>query len=416
MAFHPKEDIVAAGLIEGNVACHRYTPGQEATQAWSAKIHKESCRALDFSVDGNVLYSASKDQTLQVIETETGKVLLKKPKAHSEPINALQTLSESLIATGDDGGCVKIWDTRQRKVAMKYHENVDFISDMTHVYHKKTLLVTSGDGCLSVFDIRKQKPVAVSANQDDELLCVQVVRNTTKAVVGTQDGTLLLFSWGDWGDCTDRFPGHPASIDSMVKMDDNTVMTASGDGILRAIGILPNRLIGAIDEHNEMPVERIRMTRDGVWVGSCAHDATVRFWNAQDAMKEDGDDGDEDEAEEEVADEAEGEADDSDEESTPAAPSKPSASAGDDEAEASGDDEVSDDDSATPVRPPPSSTPQGPPPATKRPKPAQSSSDDSDSDSDDEKEKRKRQKKAKKAKRGIGGGKKGVKPVFSGLD
>ncbi|KAI8910052.1 WD40-repeat-containing domain protein, partial [Powellomyces hirtus] len=294
LAFHPTEDIVASGLIEGDVHCHRYALDSPAVALWSSKTHKESCRALSFGVDGAALFSGSKDKSLQVIDVETGKVMLKKPKAHSEPLNALLALNAQLLASGDDGGCIKIWDTRQRKVAMKYHENVDFISDLTFVEHKKTLLATSGDGCLTVMDIRKSKSVAVSANQDDELLCVQVVRNTTKAVVGTQDGTLLLFSWGDWGDCTDRFPGHPNSVDSMVKVEDATVMTASGDGIIRAIGILPNRLVGAVGEHGDMPIESIRLSRDGELVGSCSHDATVRFWSVAEALKEDEDEEEED--------------------------------------------------------------------------------------------------------------------------
>ncbi|KAJ3162143.1 WD domain repeat-containing protein 55 [Geranomyces michiganensis] len=287
VAFHPDADIVAAGTIEGFVHCHRYAPDSPPVQVWSSKLHKSSCRALDFASDGSVLYSGSKDRTLQVVNIETGSATLKKSKAHAEPINALLTLSDALVATGDDGGCVKIWDLRQRKVALSYHENTDFISDLHYVDHKKTLLATSGDGHLSIFDIRKKKPVAVSEQQDDELLCVTVVRNTTKAVVGTQDGNLLLFSWGDWGDCTDRFPGHPSSVDSILRIEDETVMTASGDGILRAIGILPNKLIGAVGEHGDMPIESIRLARDGELVGSCSHDATVRFWSVAASIKDD---------------------------------------------------------------------------------------------------------------------------------
>lgn len=120
---------------------------------------------------------------------------------------------------------------------MKYHENTDFISDMTYVGDRYTLLASSGDGCLSAFDIRKKKALGVSANQDDELLSITVVRNTSKVVVGTQSGTILLFSYGQWGDCTDRFPGHPLSVSSLVKATDTSLYTGSGDGIIRVVGM-----------------------------------------------------------------------------------------------------------------------------------------------------------------------------------
>lgn len=162
---------------------------------------------------------------------------MRKQKAHSNPINKVKALDESLIATGDDAGCVKIWDIRSRKIAFKYHENTDFISDMAYVPDRYTLLATSGDGCLSAFDIRKKKPIAVSANQEDELLSLNVVRNTSKVVIGTQSGTILLFSFGQWGDCTDRFPGHPLSVSALVKATDTSLYTGSGDGIIRVIGM-----------------------------------------------------------------------------------------------------------------------------------------------------------------------------------
>ena len=46
------------------------------------------------------------------------------------------------------------------------------------MYHKSknNILITSGDGLVSVVDPRKSKPVAVSANQDDELLSISLVR------------------------------------------------------------------------------------------------------------------------------------------------------------------------------------------------------------------------------------------------
>ena len=54
-----------------------------------------------------------------------------------------------------------------------------------------------------------------------------------QVLCGTGDGILNLFSWGEWGDISDRFPGHPLSIDSCVAVSDNVVCTGSMDGIIR---------------------------------------------------------------------------------------------------------------------------------------------------------------------------------------
>ena len=68
----------------------------------------------------------------------------------------------------------------------------------------------SGDGTLSVIDVRSKKPVPVaqSEDQEDELLSIASIRGGEKTVVGTQQGVLSIFNRSSgWGDCVDRVPG-----------------------------------------------------------------------------------------------------------------------------------------------------------------------------------------------------------------
>lgn len=44
-----------------------------------------------------------------------------------------------------------------------------------------------------------------------------------------------------WNDCSDRFPGHPSSVDAIVKYDDDLIITGSADGLIRVLSILPNK-------------------------------------------------------------------------------------------------------------------------------------------------------------------------------
>lgn len=131
-----------------------------------------------------------------------------------------------------------------------------------------------------MFDIRQRKPLKISENQHDELLSVVVVKEGKKAIVGTQDGILEIFSWGNWGDCTDRIPGHPSSVDAIAKLDEQTICTGSSDGIIRMISILPNKVLRVVGDLNGFPVESLEIDRNG-WLASCSHDQIVRFWNVE---------------------------------------------------------------------------------------------------------------------------------------
>uniref|UniRef100_A0A8B9I186 Uncharacterized protein n=1 Tax=Astyanax mexicanus TaxID=7994 RepID=A0A8B9I186_ASTMX len=53
LAFHPKEDLLAAGDIDGDIYLYRYscTVG-ENKELWSSGHHLKSCRKVAFSSDG----------------------------------------------------------------------------------------------------------------------------------------------------------------------------------------------------------------------------------------------------------------------------------------------------------------------------------------------------------------------------
>jgi len=122
-------------------------------------------------------------------------------------------------------------------------------------------------------------------------------QNGSKVVVGSQLGVVLLFSWGHWLDTTDRFPGHNGPINTMVALDEDTIITGCEDGVIRyavvalpmsrlglisifrrIVNILPNKMIGVVGSHRRMPIENMAISRDKSFLASAA-DNSVKFWN-----------------------------------------------------------------------------------------------------------------------------------------
>ncbi|KAJ2720944.1 WD domain repeat-containing protein 55 [Coemansia sp. Benny D115] len=287
VALSPTTNLVASSLITGHVFVHRYSvDGNERVQR--KKVHKKSCRSVGFSGDGSLLYTASKDRSWQAMDVETGQQRTCIEAAHDKSINIIKYVNEQIVATGDDAGVVKLWDVRQNKPSFSYNEHMDYTSDMVFNAEKRHLLVTSGDGCLSVYDVRKAAPFHVSANQDDELLSIAVMRGGKKVVVGETDGVLGIFSYGQFDDVSDRFPGHPQSIDSICKLTEDLCVTGSSDGLLRIVQLLPNKLIGVAGDHDSLPVEKVVLSYDQQWLSSCSHDHTVHFWDIGYIFEDDG--------------------------------------------------------------------------------------------------------------------------------
>ena len=73
-------------------------------------------------------------RVMKAVDMATSKVKKWQPEAHPAAINALQVLPEGLIASGDDDGCIKLWDTRQAQAQAlaSFSEHTDFIAEFAY--------------------------------------------------------------------------------------------------------------------------------------------------------------------------------------------------------------------------------------------------------------------------------------------
>ncbi|KAL6342313.1 hypothetical protein AAG906_007527 [Vitis piasezkii] len=221
---------------------------------------EESCRAVRFINKGHAIVTGSPDRSILATDVETGSAIARLEHSHGAAINRLINLTETTIASGDDEGCIKVWDTRQQSCCNSFDAHEEYISDMTFASDSMKLLGVSGDGTLSVCNLRRNKVQVQSEFSEDELLSVVIMKNGRKVICGTQSGALLLYSWGHFKDCSDRFIDlSPNSVDALLKLDEDRVITGSENGLISLVGILPNRIIQPIAEHSEYPVERLGM-------------------------------------------------------------------------------------------------------------------------------------------------------------
>lgn len=288
--FHPSSPIVATGLINGRLLLHRYSEDSQPKRLLKIRAHRKSCRAVRFVNSGSAILTASPDCSILATDVESGTEIIRFKKAHGAAVNRLVNLTETTIASGDDGGCIKVWDTRQRSCCNTFDADEDlvseptFISDMTYVPDSMQLLASSGDGTLSVCSLRKNKVQHRSEFAEDALLSVVTMKNGRKVVCGTESGALLLYSWGHFEDFSDRFLGHTQPVNSLLKLDEDTVISGSEDGLIRMVGILPNRIIQPLAEHSDYPIEGIAFSHDRKYLGSISHDQMLKLWDLQELL------------------------------------------------------------------------------------------------------------------------------------
>ena len=306
IAFNSRADVLAIALVDGSVSLHSVSRGGAPPKALASSTpHNASIRSLRFSADGSSLICASADGVVSLLDS-TGAAVWRGGTSGSTPVNVVEPMgSGGIFAAGDESGAVKIWDSRAAGAGaprpVTFEKQEDVITALLWDAARGTLLAASGDGTLGVYDLRKApgKLAARTAPDGEELLSLAALKSGALAVAGTQDGVLLSWDWGAWGDESrgvsggaKRFTGHPESIDAMLVIDDDTLVTGSSDGLIRLVTVAPNKLVGIIGEHGDEddPVERLAWSRDRSIIASTGHDDTVRFWDVAYLFEDDEDD------------------------------------------------------------------------------------------------------------------------------
>ncbi|ESW20798.1 hypothetical protein PHAVU_005G015700 [Phaseolus vulgaris] len=283
--FHPSDNLVATALINGDIHLYRFSPDTVPKRQLKVNAHRDSCRAVRFIDCGRVLLTASADCSIQASDVETGITITRTDNAHeryttSPAINRLINLTEFTVASGDDDGFIKVWDIRTRSCCNNFYAHEKYISDMTFASDAMKLLSTSGGGTVCVCNLR------TSTVQDlaecYELSSVVLMQNGRKVMCGSSRG-IFQYLWECFKDSSSTAGrtweemNHP--VHAMLKLDEDTIITGSENGIINLVGIFPNFVVHPIAEHSGYLVECLAFSHDRKFLGSIAYDKRLKLWD-----------------------------------------------------------------------------------------------------------------------------------------
>lgn len=278
MSFHPEQDLLAVATITGDVLLYQCT-NEENTLMKTLEVHEKACRTIEFTTDGKDFFTTSRCKDIMLTDTETGKLKRFWDAAHTEPVYSMAIIDSNMLATGDDEGTVKLWDIRQRdsNAIFSLKEVDDYISCLQPLANKY-LMATSGDGYLTTISIPGKKMYVQSEPYEEELTSMGVFRNDSKLIVSSSKGNFYAFNWGQFGYHCDAFTCPMSPTTRMIPITERIAVTAGEEGILRAMHVVPGRVLGIVGQH-ALAVETMDINCSGELIVSSSHDNDIRFWN-----------------------------------------------------------------------------------------------------------------------------------------
>ena len=279
LSFHPEKDILAVGTVMGDILIYKYS-NEENTLLYTHEVHSKSIRDIEFSTDGRDLFSGSTDKSIMVTDFETGKLKRFWDNAHDDKISTITVIDENLLASGDDEGTVRLWDSRVKDSdpVFSLKEVEDCISCIITNNQKKLLVCTSTDGYMTTLNIAAKKMLVQSEPYEEELTCAGIYRNESKVVVGSSKGNFYTFNWGEFGYHNDAFSGPLTPISLMIPITERIAITAGEEGVIRAMHLVPGRILGVVGQHS-LAVETMDISSSGEVIATSSHDNDIKFWN-----------------------------------------------------------------------------------------------------------------------------------------
>lgn len=278
LSFHSDQNLLAVATVTGDILLYRCS--NDANELVNTlEVHTKACRTVEFTSDGKSLVSSSRDKSIVLTDAETGKMKRFWDDAHPEPIYSMTLVDDNMFATGDDEGTVSLWDLRQRdaKPIFSLKEVEDYITCLQPLQHKY-LLATSGDGYLTTLSIPGKALYVQSEPYEEELTSVGVFRNESKLIVSSSKGNFYAFNWGQFGYHCDAFTCPMSPIARMIPITERIAVTAGEEGILRAMHVVPGRVLGIVGQHS-LGVEAMDINYSGELIASSSHDNDIKFWN-----------------------------------------------------------------------------------------------------------------------------------------
>lgn len=241
--------------------------------------HTSAVTAVAFSPDGQVLASASYDNTIKLWDVATGKPI-KDLVGHEGFVWALAFSADGkILATGSDDKTVRLWELASGKVAriLSGHtgpvEAVAFSPD-------GGVLATAGDyATIRLWDVATSREIKALAGHSSQVKSASFSPDGKVLASASDDGTVRL-----WDVATGRAiwapePDYRRRLKSVsFNPDGSTLAAASSDATIQFWDVASGRLIGALTGH-QSEVNSISFSPDGMTLASGSDDNHVKLWD-----------------------------------------------------------------------------------------------------------------------------------------
>jgi WD40 repeat protein len=271
--FSPDSRLLATGI--GNELCLWQVP--ECRQIDILQGHTDLVQAVAFSVDGQLVASGSRDQTLRIWQVETGQCL-KTLRGHTDEVRSIAFSPDgNLLASGSYDQTVRVWD-------VSTWECLSILAD----HHRRVLavlfspidqmLISSDDQTVRLWNPDTRECLRHIETNINWVLSIALSPDGKTLAVGADHSVVQFWNIAT-GQLIKTLPSTHLVWSIAFSPDGKVLATASEDRTVRIWDVLTGECLRTCQEHQDR-VWLVAFSPDGrSWV-SISEDQTIKLWDA----------------------------------------------------------------------------------------------------------------------------------------
>ncbi|MCX6162214.1 MAG: protein kinase, partial [Ignavibacteriae bacterium] len=250
--------------------------------------HTECVNSVSFSPDGLYAISSSDDDTIQLWDIYTGKVI-RKFEGHTHCITAVSFSPDGLYAlSGSYDKTIRMWDIKSGKEIRKFEGHTNWINSVCFSPDGRYALSGSDDVSIRLWEIYTGKGIRKFEGHTDDVNSVSFSSDGRNVLSGSKDETIRLWDI-QTGKEIRKFDGHTSYVNSVCfSPDGRYVLSGSDDVTIRLWDIKSGKEIRKFEGHTEAincvsfsPEGRYALSGSGEDSTDKGKDDSIRLWEVE---------------------------------------------------------------------------------------------------------------------------------------
>ncbi|NET25095.1 AAA-like domain-containing protein [Okeania sp. SIO1I7] len=272
IAFSPDGQMIASASRDNTVKLW----SQEGQLLETLSKHENEVFSVAFSPDGQMIASASWDNTVKLWDRQGG--LLETLTDHERQVLSVAFSPDSqMIASASSDNTAKLWD-RQGGLLETLGEHTYPVNSVAFSPDGETIASASSDNTVKLWNLEGQVLQSINAHEKGVYSVAFSPDGETIASAGG-DNTVKL--WNRKGLLLQSLTGHENSVYGVAfSPNGETIASASRDNTVK----LWNRkglLLQTLRGHNNYSVNSVAFSPDSQMIASASADNTVKLWKRQ---------------------------------------------------------------------------------------------------------------------------------------